>query len=232
MATRNVGLAALCGPGELDSVARNRTDFELLCRAPLRNVSKSLIPGSAHENVLCVQVRSVYLSEVEDWSFNHRVTPITSCLLCTVCSKVIHVVWCCTKVLRPWVHFGPGICVSRSLQSFGEATRLPRMPVGCRSVPVRRFWCRYLAMMESCVSTSVAALHLVSFLSHHIHLHVRSVSSHAASLFPSYGGCVCASRGGLESACDWASVRGAWICGLQLVALSNVLLVSTDLLVS
>ena len=31
MATRNVVLAALYGPRELDSVARNRTDFELLC---------------------------------------------------------------------------------------------------------------------------------------------------------------------------------------------------------
>ena len=65
----------------------------------------------------------------------------------------IHVVWCCTVVLRPWVQFGPGICVSRSLQSFGEATRLPRMPVACRSVPVRLFWCRYIAMMESCVAS-------------------------------------------------------------------------------
>ena len=32
-----------------------------------------------------------------------------------------------------------GICVCRSLQSFGEATRLPRMPVACRCVSVRRF---------------------------------------------------------------------------------------------
>ena len=31
--------------------------------------------------------------EVEDWSFNHRVTPVV----------YIHVVWCCTVVLRPWV---------------------------------------------------------------------------------------------------------------------------------
>ena len=37
-------------------------------------------------------------------------------------------------------------------------------------------------------STSVAALHLVSFSSHHIHLHVRSVCSHAASLFPYFSG--------------------------------------------
>ena len=59
MAARNVGLAALYGPRELDSVARNRTDFELLCRTPLRNVSKSFISGLAHEFVLCVQVRSV-----------------------------------------------------------------------------------------------------------------------------------------------------------------------------
>ena len=40
LATRNVGLAALCGPRELDSVARKRTDFELLCSTPLRSVSK------------------------------------------------------------------------------------------------------------------------------------------------------------------------------------------------
>ena len=33
---------------------------------------------------------------------------------------------------------GAGICVSRSLQSFGEA-RLPRMLVACRSVPFRLF---------------------------------------------------------------------------------------------
>ena len=96
MASRNVGLAALCDPRELDSVARKWTDFVLLCSTPLRNVSKSLFPGLAHEYVLCVQVRSVYLSEGEVWSFNHRVTPITSCLLCTVSSKVIHVVWYCT----------------------------------------------------------------------------------------------------------------------------------------
>ena len=81
-------------------------------------------------------------------------------------------------------------------------------------------------------SISVAALHLVSFSSHHIHLHVRSVCSLAASLFPYFSGCVCASRGGLENACDWASVGGDWICGLPLLALSIVLLVSTELLVS
>ena len=77
MAMRIVGLVVLCAPRELDSVARYRTDFELLCSMPLRNVFKRFISGLAHENVLCVQVRSVYLSEVEDWSFNHRVTPIT-----------------------------------------------------------------------------------------------------------------------------------------------------------
>ena len=65
----------------------------------------------------------------------------------------IHVVWCCTVVLRPWVLEFAGICVSRSLQSFGEATRLPRMLVACRSVLVRLFWCRYLAMLESCVAS-------------------------------------------------------------------------------
>ena len=75
MATRNVGLASLCDSRELHSVARKWTDFDLLCSTPLRNVSKSLFPGLAHEYVLCVQVRSVYLSEGEDWSFNHRVTP-------------------------------------------------------------------------------------------------------------------------------------------------------------
>ena len=35
----------------------------------------------------------------------------------------------------------------------------------------------------------------------------------------SYGGCVCASRGGLESACDWASVRGAWCLWSAIVGL-------------
>ena len=139
LATRNVGLVALCGPRELDSVARKWTDFELLCSTPLRNVSKSFILGLASEYVLRVHGRSVYLSEVEVRRYSHCGTSITSCLVCTVCSKVIHVVWCCTEVLRPWVQFGTGICVCRSLQSFGEATRLPRMPVACRSVPVRRF---------------------------------------------------------------------------------------------
>ena len=46
-ASWNVGLVALCGPRELDSVARERTDFELLCSTPLRNVSKSFILGLA-----------------------------------------------------------------------------------------------------------------------------------------------------------------------------------------
>ena len=99
-----------------------------------------------------------------------------------------------------------GICVSRSLQSFGEATRLPRMLVACRSVPVRPFLVSLSRNVGVMRSISVAALHLVSFSSHHIHLHVRSVWSHAASLFPYSGGCVCASRGGLENACDWPSV--------------------------
>ena len=118
LATRNVGLAALCGPRELDSVARKRTDFKLLCRTPLRSVSKSFIFGLAPEYVLRVHVRSVHLSEVEDRSYNHRATPITSCLLCTVCSKDIHVVWCCTEVFRPCVQFGTGICVCRSFAVF------------------------------------------------------------------------------------------------------------------
>ena len=139
LASRNVGLVVLCGPRELDSVARKWTDFELLCSTPLRNVSKSFILGLASEYVLRVHGRSVFLSEVEVRRYRHCGTSITSCLVFTVCSNVIHVVWCYTEVLRPWVQFGTGICVSRSLQSFGEATRLPRMPVACRSVPVRRF---------------------------------------------------------------------------------------------
>ena len=135
-------------------------------------------------------------------------------------------------VLRPWVLDFAGICVSRSLQSFGEATRLPRMLVASRSVPVRPFLVSISRIVGVMRSISVVALHLVSFSSHHIYLHVRSVWSHASSLFPYFGGCVCASRGGLENACDWPSVGGAWICGLQLLALSIVLLVSTELLVS
>ena len=79
MAMRIVGLVVLCGPRELDSVAGYRTDFVSLGSAVCRCAMspKSFISGLAHENVLCVQVRSVYLSEVEDWSFNHRVAPFT-----------------------------------------------------------------------------------------------------------------------------------------------------------
>ena len=118
----------------------------------------------------------------------------------------IHVVWCCLVVLRPWVLALAGICVRRSLQSFGEASRLPRMLVACRSVPVRPFLVSISRNVGVMRSISVVALHLVSFSSHLIHLHVRSVWSHAASLFPYFGGCVCASRGVLQNACDWPSV--------------------------
>ena len=98
---------------------------------PLRKVPKSFISGLAHGNVLCVQVRSVYLSEVEVGA-STTVYDETSVVF-------IHVVLCCTVVLRPGVLEFAEICVSRSLQSFGEATRLPRMLVACRSVPVRLF---------------------------------------------------------------------------------------------
>ena len=118
----------------------------------------------------------------------------------------IHVVWWCLVVPRPWVLALAGICVSRSLQSFGEATRLPRMLVACRSAPVRPFLVSISRNLGVMRSISVVALHLVSFSSHLIHLHGRSVWSHAASLFPYFGGFVCASRGGLENACDWPSV--------------------------
>ena len=139
--------------------------------------------------------------EAEVWSFNQRVTPTTYCLLCTS-----------TWYGAVWWYFGhgcfdlAGICVRRSLQSFGEATRLPRMLVACRSVPVSPFLVSLSRNVGVMRSISVVALHLVSFSSHLIHLHVRSVWSHAASLFPYFGGCVCASRGVLENACDWPSV--------------------------
>ena len=140
LATRNVGMAVLCGPRELDSVARKRTDFELLCRTPLRSASKSFIYGLAPENVLRVQVRSVYLSEVEARSFNHLVTPITSCLVVygVFQGHPRGVVLYRRKFRRYGCSLVFGICVCRSLQSFGEATRLPRMPVACKSVSDRR----------------------------------------------------------------------------------------------
>ena len=81
------------------SVARKRTDFEVLCRTPLRSASKCFISGLAPESVSRVQVRSVYLCEVEAWSFNHLVTYLMSCLVCTERSKDLNVVWCCTEVI-------------------------------------------------------------------------------------------------------------------------------------
>ena len=113
----------------------------------------------------------------------------------------IHVVWCCTVLLRPWVLEFACVAVcsllvrhgSHACWSHAEAFLLDFLVSLSRSVGVMR-------------SISVAVLHLVSFSSHHIHLHVRSACSHAASLFPYFSGCVCASRGGLENACDWASV--------------------------
>ena len=93
-------------PGSKTALPVNRTDFELLCRTPLRNVSKSFISGLAHENVLCVQVRSV--SGLQPPCYAYNVMPVV----------YIHVVWCCTEVFRPWVQFGSGICVSRSFAVF------------------------------------------------------------------------------------------------------------------
>ena len=77
---------------ELDSVARKWTDFELLCRTPLRNVSKSFILGLASEYVLRVHGRSVSLGEVVVRRYRHCGTSVTSCLVCTVCPNIIHVV--------------------------------------------------------------------------------------------------------------------------------------------
>ena len=78
MAMRIMGLVVLCGSRELDSVAATGlTSFCSVLQYAAAQRPQSFIFGLAHENVLCVQVRSVYLSEVEEWSFNHRVTPIT-----------------------------------------------------------------------------------------------------------------------------------------------------------
>ena len=66
----------------------------MLCRTPLRSASKCFISGLQSESVSRVRVRSVYSFGVEARSFNHLVTYLMLCLVCTERSKDLNVVWC------------------------------------------------------------------------------------------------------------------------------------------
>ena len=80
-----------------------------------------------------------------------------------------------------WVTCTSRICVCRSLQSFGEASRLPRMTVACRSVYGRRS-CAGISQRSSHPQQSLwRHCNMVSLLSHHIHLLLCSTCFSAPS---------------------------------------------------
>ena len=69
-----------------------------------------------------------------------------------------------------WVSCTTRICVCRRLQSFGEASGLPRLAVACRSVYVRRSCAGNLAALESSSTVSVATLqHGLTSVPSHLH---------------------------------------------------------------
>ena len=118
--------------------------------------------------MLRVQVRSVYFEDEARKLLHHLGTVLSSCLCATVVglSKkpfgdvehverlVLKIGRCVQYVSGPslsrgcgtygrrssgfWVSCTSRICVCRRLQSFGEASRLPRMAVACRNVYGRR----------------------------------------------------------------------------------------------
>ena len=199
-----IGYPVLCDPRELDSVARKRTDFEVLCRTPPRSASKCFISGLAPESVSRVQVRSVYLCEVEAWSFNHLVTYLTSCLVCAERSKDLNVVWCCTEVISAmgavWnLEFAcVAVCSllvrqhgSHACQSRAEAFLLDDFVSTSRSDEVmRNNLCGGIALGTS---TCCCALCVLT----------------PFRCFPSMAVVFVLLAVVWRSACDWASVRGA-----------------------
>ena len=90
--TRNVGIAVLCDPRELDIVARTRTDFVCSADAAAQCLQEFHLWFGTWDCAKRASAKCLY-ERGRSMELHHRVAPVTSCLMCTVCSKDLNMVW-------------------------------------------------------------------------------------------------------------------------------------------
>ena len=98
--TKSVNGCSCVTPGSLTRFARKRTVFECLCSMPMHNASKRHSSLSWHRRQRAERASAESLiMRPKLGSFWHDVAALTSCLMCTGCSKNPMGMW---SMLNGW----------------------------------------------------------------------------------------------------------------------------------